>query len=42
LVVIDNFDACYSRDEKMANLSDHVSSGRVNAVAVGYPGRKCF
>jgi UDP-glucuronate 4-epimerase len=32
LVVIDNFDACYSRDEKMANISDHVSSGRVTLL----------
>jgi nucleoside-diphosphate-sugar epimerase len=29
LVVIDNFDAYYSRDEKLANISPHVLSGRV-------------
>ena len=29
LVVIDNFDAYYSRDEKLANINPHVLSGRV-------------
>jgi UDP-glucuronate 4-epimerase len=29
LVVIDNFDAYYSRDEKLANISPHVLSGRI-------------
>jgi UDP-glucuronate 4-epimerase len=29
LAVIDNFDACYSRDEKLANISPHILSGRV-------------
>ena len=28
LVVIDNFDAYYSRDEKLANINPHVLSGR--------------
>ena len=36
LLVIDNFDAYYSRDEKLANISQYVSSGRIALVRISW------